>query len=29
VERLDDLQATGDRLLRAGILPARLERIGG
>lgn len=29
VERLDDLQATGDRLLRAGILPAKLERIGG
>ncbi len=28
VERLDDLQATGDRLLRAGILPAKLERIG-
>lgn len=26
VERLDDLQATGDRLLRAGILPAKLER---
>jgi len=29
VERLDDLKATGDRLLRAGILPAKLERIGG
>ena len=29
VERLDDLTATGDRLLRAGILPAKLERIGG
>ena len=28
VERLDDLRATGDRLLRAGILPAKLERIG-
>ncbi len=28
VERLDDLTATGDRLLRAGILPAKLERIG-
>lgn len=28
VERLDDLQATGDRLLRAGILPAKLEQIG-
>ncbi|HLX57909.1 MAG TPA: cyclophilin-like fold protein [Ktedonobacteraceae bacterium] len=27
VERLDDLQATGDRLLRAGILPAKLERV--
>lgn len=27
VERLDDLKATGDRLIRAGILPARLERI--
>jgi hypothetical protein len=27
VERLDDLKATGDRLVRAGILPARLERI--
>jgi hypothetical protein len=26
VERLDDLRATGDRLLRAGILSARLER---
>lgn len=28
IERLDDLQATGDRLLRAGILPAKLEKIG-
>jgi hypothetical protein len=28
VERLDDLRATGDRLLRAGILPAKLEREG-
>ncbi len=27
VERLDDLRATGDRLLRAGILPAKLERV--
>ncbi len=27
VERLDDLKATGDRLIRAGILPANLERI--
>jgi hypothetical protein len=27
VEQLDDLRATGDRLLRAGILPARLERV--
>ncbi len=27
VERLDDLKATGDRLVRAGILPAKLERI--
>jgi len=27
VERLDDLKATGDRLIRAGILPAKLERI--
>ena len=29
VERLDDLRATGDRLLRAGILPAKLERVQG
>lgn len=29
VERLDDLCATGDRLLRAGILPAKLERVQG
>jgi hypothetical protein len=28
VEGLDDLKATGDRVLRAGILPAKLERIG-
>src|SRR5229473_7304308 len=27
VERLDDLRATGDRLLRTGILPAKLERV--
>jgi hypothetical protein len=27
VEQLDDLHATGDRLLRAGILPAKLERV--
>ncbi len=27
VERLDDLRASGDRLLRAGILPAKLERV--
>jgi len=27
VEQLDDLRATGDRLLRAGILPAKLERV--
>ncbi|MGH2498095.1 MAG: cyclophilin-like fold protein [Ktedonobacteraceae bacterium] len=27
IERLDDLKATGDRLLRAGIVPAKLERI--
>jgi hypothetical protein len=27
VERLDDLKATGDRLIRAGILPAKLERV--
>ena len=27
VERLDDLKATGDRLIRAGILSAKLERI--
>lgn len=26
VERLDDLRATGDRVLREGILPAKLER---
>ncbi|HVB59661.1 MAG TPA: cyclophilin-like fold protein [Ktedonobacteraceae bacterium] len=26
VERLDDLRATGDRVLSAGILPAKLER---
>jgi hypothetical protein len=29
VEQLDDLRATGDRLLRAGILPAKLERVQG
>jgi hypothetical protein len=29
VERLDDLRTTGDRLLRAGILSARLERAQG
>jgi len=27
VDRLDDLTAAGDRLLRAGILPAKLERV--
>lgn len=27
IDKLDDLQATGDRLLRAGILPAKLERV--
>src|SRR5207244_4135728 len=27
VERLDDLKASGDRLLRAGILPAQLVRV--
>ena len=27
VDRLDELQATGDRLLRMGIVPAKLERV--